>query len=113
MNGQGFEIGDFRVRIGEVRQAGGGVGGVGGGGGGGMGAQMMGMSGKGAVCEVEWVGGGVGEEGDWDWEEAEGVIRGFWEGLGMKGGRRVGEVSGLEEGDGSVRQWFEGLRSRG
>lgn len=100
VNGQGFEIDDFRVRIGEVRQAGGGVGGGGPG-------QMMGI-GKGAVCEVEWVGG---EEGDL--EGAGEVIAGFWEGLGVKGGRKVYEVPGVREGDGSVRQWFEGLRVRG
>lgn len=73
---------------------------------------MMGMGmGKGAVCEVEWVGAGA--DGEWDWEEAEVVIGGFWEGLGVKGGRKVCEVKGLEEGDWCVRQWFEGLRSRG
>ena len=94
-----FEVDDFRVWIGEVRQAG-----VGGGGGA---AQM----GKGAVCEVEWIGGGV--DGEEDWEGAGAVIAGFWEGLGVKGGRRVFEVAGLGEGDGCVRQWCEGLRVRG
>ena len=74
---------------------------------GGGGGQMMGM-GKGAVCEVEWVGGDEG-----GWEGAGEVIAGFWEGLGVKGGRKVYEVPGLGEGDGTVRQWFEGLRARG
>lgn len=91
MNGVAFEIDDFRVRIGEVRLAG-----------------VGGQVGKGAVCEVEWMGGG--EE---DWEGAGAVIAGFWEGLGVKGGRRVFEVAGLGEGDGCVRQWCEGLRVRG
>ena len=95
VNGQAFEVDDFRVRIGEVRQAGGG------------GAGQMG---KGAVCEVEWVGGGEDEA---DWEGAGAVIAGFWEGLGVKGARRVFEVAGLGQGEGSVRQWCEGLRVRG
>ena len=109
VGGLGFEVGEFRVRVGEVRVGGagagaGGGGAVGGGGGGGAG-------GRGAVCEVEWVGVEDGEEVDWD--EAGRVIRGFWEALGVKGARTVIAVPGLKEGEGGVRQWCEILRIRG
>ncbi|KAK3177114.1 hypothetical protein OEA41_008442 [Lepraria neglecta] len=93
VNGQAFEVGDFRVRVGEVRQGGGGGGQIG----------------KGAVCEVEW----VGVEGEEEWEAAGPVITGFWEGLGIRGARRVFGVPGLAKGEGSVRQWCEVLRVRG
>lgn len=82
-HGQGFEVGDFRVRVGEVRQ---GIGGT--------------VQGRGVVAEVEYMGG---EE-----EEGEGMIRAFWEGLGVRGAREVGE-----EGWGDVRRWCEVLRLRG
>ena len=93
VNGQAFEIGDFRVRVGEVKQGGGGGGQIG----------------KGAVCEVEW----VGVEGEEEWEAAGPVITGFWEGLGIRGARKVFHVPGLAKGEGSVRQWCEVLRVRG
>lgn len=98
-NGEGFEIGDFRVRVGEVRQGGGG------------GGQMA----RGAICEVEWVGGDDEDDNEKmeDWEAAEAVIRGFWEGLGIRGARSVFSVAGLAQGEGSVRQWLEVLRIRG
>ncbi|KAK4691593.1 hypothetical protein P7C71_g5435, partial [Lecanoromycetidae sp. Uapishka_2] len=95
-NGQSFEIGDFRIRVGEMRQGGGG-------------GQMT----RGAICEIEWVGGD--EEGDkeTDWDTAETTIRGFWEGLGIRGARSVFDVPGLALGESSVRQWCEILRVRG
>lgn len=97
-NGQGFEVGDFKVRVGEVRQGSGG------------GGQM----GRGAICEVEWVGDDDDEdEKIADWVAAEAVIRGFWEGLGVRGARSVINVPGLALGEGSVRQWCEILRIRG
>lgn len=99
-NGQAFEIGDFRVRIGEVRQGGGG------------GGQMA----RGTICEVEWVGGDDEDEEEKkteDWDAAEAVIGGFWEGLGLRGARSVFNVPGLGLGEGSVRQWCEILRVRG
>lgn len=92
--GQAFEIGDFRVRLGEIKQ------GVGGG------AQ----TGRGALCEVEWTGGEGVEE---DWEGGGAAIAGFWEGLGITGAKKVFDVPGLVEGEGSVRQWCEILRVRG
>ena len=96
-NGLAFEIGDFKVRVGEVRQ--GSAGGA---------AQM----GRGAVCEVQWDGAGDGE-GEDAWEAAEGVIRGFWDGLGLTGARECFWVPGLGLGEGTVRQWCELLRIRG
>lgn len=81
------------MRIGEVRQ---GVGGT--------------VQGRGVVAEVEWVGGGEEEEG-----EGEGMIRAFWEGLGVGGAREVGVGAGEEgmDGWGDVRRWCEVLRLRG
>ena len=99
-NGHAFEVGDFRVRVGEVKQ---------GGGGGNVGVSM------GAICEIEWVGGDVegGEGGTTEELEAgEVVIRAFWEGLGVKDARSVFTVPGLTLGEGSVRQWCEILRLR-
>lgn len=90
-NGQGYRTGEYRVRLGEVRQ------------GAGSGAQL-----KGIAVEVEWTGG---EEGDL--ETGETMIRAFWDGLGLKKGRGVVHVAGLEKGNGSVRQWFEVLRLKG
>ena len=131
VGGVGFEVGDFGVRIGEVRQ------GVGGG------ALMV----RGAVVEVEWRGGRGGGSGDGgrrkrreeeeetkregrrgkndeeeeeeeeeedDWNAAETMIRTFWEGLGL-GTSRAREflrVPGIREGDAGVRQWCEALRLR-
>ena len=86
-------MGDFRIRVGEVRQ---GVGGT--------------VHGRGVVVEVEYLGEEGGEE---EWEEGERVIRAFWEGLGVRGGREVVRVPGVEEGAGEVRQWCEVLRLRG
>ncbi|KAL6716838.1 hypothetical protein ACLMJK_004750 [Lecanora helva] len=95
--GYAFEVGDFKVRIGELRQ---------GGAGGGGGAQM----GRGTVVEVEW--SGDEEKGEEDWESAEAVIGAFWDGLGVKGAKRAFWFPGLREGEGSVRQWCEILRIR-
>lgn len=90
MSGLAFEVGEYCVRVAEVRQGSGS-------------SQII----KGVVVEVEWRGG---EEGDW--EEAEVMIRAFWEGMGVKGAREVLQVAGLAKGDGSVRQWCEVLRLR-
>lgn len=67
--------------------------------------------GRGTVVEVQWAGSEE-EEGLEDWEGGEAMIGGFWEGLGVKGARRVFWVPGLGEGEGSVRQWCEVLRIR-
>ena len=94
-HGHAFEIGDFRVRVGELRQSGSG------------GGQM----GKGAVCEVSWVGEEA-EQGKESWEAGEAVVKGFWEGLALRGAREVYWVPGLGDGEGTVRQWCELLRPR-
>lgn len=90
-----FEIGEFRVRVGELRQGGSG------------GGQM----GRGAVCEVAWVGEEAGPEQE-DWEAREVVVKGFWEGLALRGAREVYWVPGLGDGEGTIRQWCELLRPR-
>lgn len=94
-HGHAFEVGDFRVRVGELRQAGSG------------GGQM----GRGAVCEVAWVGEET-EQGKEGWEAGEGVVKGFWEGLALRGAREVYWVPGLGDGEGTIRQWCEILRPR-
>ncbi|KAI9769025.1 MAG: hypothetical protein M1839_003822 [Geoglossum umbratile] len=54
-----------------------------------------------------------------DWEKGEEVIRAFWEGLGLKGGRSYVKVAGVGEGPVSSRpldlprQYCEMLRLRG
>lgn len=93
VHGHALEVGDFRIRVGDVRQGSGG------------GAQ----NGRGTVVEVQWVGS---EEGEEDWESAEAVIGSFWDGLGVRGARKVFWVPGLAEGEGSVRQWCDILRIR-
>jgi len=92
-NGHAFEIDDFIVRVGEIRQ--------------GIGAASL--MGRGAVCEVQW---NAPEEDEEDWMTAESVIKGFWDGLGIAGARECFWAPGLGEGEGSVRQWCEILRTR-
>ena len=94
-NGHAFEIGNFRVRVGELRQSGSG------------GGQM----GRGAVCEVAWVGEDA-EQGGENWEVGEAVVKGFWEGLALRGAREVYWVPGLGSGEGTIRQWCDLLRPR-
>lgn len=103
-NGLSYEVGDFRIRVGELRQ--------------GMGSsQVL----RGIIVEINWAGdggGGVGGRGeggvsDRTEDEVEGVIKGFWEELGVKGAKEVFQVAGFAEGNGTVRQWFEMLRLRG
>ncbi|KAF6225228.1 hypothetical protein HO133_010425 [Letharia lupina] len=93
--GHAFEIGDFRVRVGELRQGGSG------------GGQM----GRGAVCEVTWIREEAEQEQE-GWEVGEAVVKGFWEGLALRGAREVYWVPGLGDGEGTIRQWCELLRPR-
>lgn len=98
-NGPAYEVGDFRVRVGELRQ------GVGS-------SQVL----RGIVVEISWAGNGGGsgaEDSDRMEEEVEGVIKGFWEPLGITGAKEVFQVAGFAEGNGTVRQWLEMLRLRG
>lgn len=67
--------------------------------------------GRGAVCEVAWVGDEAEQEKE-RWETEESVVKGFWEGLGLRGAREVYWVPGLGDGEGSIRQWCELLRPR-
>ena len=101
-NGAAFEVGDFRIRIGELKQGFGGV------------TQMT----RGAICEIEWNDTDSVQQGSTDgpreeeWMAAEPVIRGFWDALDMKGARDVFLVPGLGDDMSSVRQWCEILRIR-
>lgn len=103
-NGATFEVGDFKVRVGELKQGYAG------------GTQM----GRGAVCEIEWIAsqdsrergtGGSKSEGE-DWKSTQRIILEFWSTLAIKGAREVLLVPGMDDGDGSVRQWCEVLRLR-
>ena len=94
-SGYAFEVGDYRVRVAELRQGGSG------------GGQM----GRGAVCEVTWVGEEAEQEEE-GWEAGEAVVNGFWEGLALRGAREVYRVPGLGDGEGTIRQWCELLRPR-
>ncbi|MCJ1321933.1 hypothetical protein MMC15_007278 [Xylographa vitiligo] len=87
-NGQIFEIGDFRIRIGEVRQGG---------------TQQV----RGTICEIEWTSGDKN-----DWATGEDVIKSFWTALDMKGPREYIRVPGIDEEFGNIRQWCDALRLR-
>ncbi|MCJ1481706.1 hypothetical protein MMC06_001865 [Schaereria dolodes] len=89
-NGQAFEIGNFRVRIGEVKQGQGG-------------AQQV----RGVIIGIEWTA-----REEYDWGVTEGVVKAFWDVLDIKGAREYIRVAGVEENFGSIRQWCEGLRLR-
>ena len=88
-NGQAFEVEDFRIRLGEVRQGQGGA-----------------QQNRGVIVEVEWAGG------DDDWDAIEDEIRAFWTGLDFKGAREYIRVPGIEKNLGNIRQWCEAIRLR-
>lgn len=94
-SGHAFEVGGYRVRVAELRQGGSG------------GGQM----GRGAVCEVTWIGDEA-EQGKEGWDAGEAVVKSFWEGLALRGAREVYWVPGLGDGEGTIRQWCELLRPR-
>ncbi|KAL8677588.1 MAG: hypothetical protein Q9186_005997 [Xanthomendoza sp. 1 TL-2023] len=87
IDGLAFEIGDFRVRAGELRQ------GVGG-------AQLV----RGVVVEVAYTGQGGGGQ---DRSQTEEIITVFWDELGVNGakGFRGGKKGEEEDGFESVRLW--------
>ena len=89
-NGQAFEAGDLRVKIGEVRQGQGGA-----------------QQGKGVIVEIEWAGGD-----EYHLSTAEGVIGAFWKKIDIKGARECMRVPGVEQDFSNVRQWCEALRLR-
>ena len=88
--GYAFEVDDFRIRLGEVKQGQGGP-----------------QQTKGIVVELEWLSGDEN-----DWTTAEEVIKSFWSTLDIKGTRDHIKVPGLGDGFGNIRQWFEALRLR-
>ena len=90
VNGQAFEAGDFRVKVGELRQGQGGS-----------------QQSRGVVTELEWI---TGDENDWS--SAEAIIVGFWEGLDVKGAKGYLRSPGDGSGFNTVRQWCEALRTR-
>ena len=90
INAQAFEVGDFRVHLGEIRQG-------------------PTSPGRAVVIEVSWAGGGEEE----DWENAEAVIKPFWDQLEVVGAKECFHVPGVNKNYGSVRQWCEILRLRG
>ena len=93
-NGMAFEMEDFRIRIGEVRQ--------------GQGALV-----KGTVVEMEWLASPGGDLEERDWDTAQLVIRAFWETLGIDGAREVIRVSGSgDKGFDLVSQYCQLLRFR-
>ena len=89
-NGQAYEVGDFIIRFGEVKQGQGG-------------AQQI----KGTIVELECFAGDVE-----DWETAELDIKAFWAQLDIKGAKEFIRVQGLDQGSSNARQWFEALRLR-
>lgn len=95
-NGVAFEMEDFRVRVGEVRQ--------------GQTALV-----KGTIVEVEWLAAADGDsEEQTDWDTAQLVIRAFWDTLGIEGAREVIRVPGSgNKGFDLVSQYCQLLRSRG
>jgi TATA-binding related factor (TRF) of subunit 20 of Mediator complex len=93
--GTSFLIGDWKVRLGELRISGG---------------QGQGRV-RGCVCEVEFLFGDDGEEEEEDPEEIEGLARAFFEGLthgsdvDLAGMKVVGTAPGRENR--LVRQYME------
>jgi hypothetical protein len=91
-NGQAYEVGDFVVRFGEVREIRQGQGGV----------QHI----RGTVAQITWAGDEV------DISTAEASIREFWNELQIPGAKEFTKVAGLDLGFGEVRQWLEVMRLR-
>ena len=89
INGQYFEVEDFRLRIGEVRQGQGGA-----------------QQNRGVVVEVERIGGAD------DWDTVEDDVKSFWAGLEFKGAKEFIRVPGVETDLANIRQWCEALRLR-
>lgn len=88
--GYAFELDEFRVRLGEVKQG-----------------QGTSQQTKGVIVEVEWLSG---EE--YGWAAAEEAIRSFWATFGIKGARNHITVPGLGDAFGNIRQWCEALKLR-
>ena len=89
-NGQAFEAGDFRVKVGEVRQG-----------------QGSSQQSKGLIVELEWMSGNEN-----DWAFAEPIIMGFWKGLEIRGAKEYLWNQEFIGGFGTIIQWCEALRVR-
>lgn len=94
-NGLAFEMEDFRVKVGEMRQG------------------QTGLV-KGTVVEVEWLAAADEDsEEESDGDTAQLVIRAFWDTLGIDGAREVMRVPGSgNKGFDLVSQYCQLLRSR-
>lgn len=94
--GASFLIGDWKVRIGELRISGG---------------QGQGRV-RGCICEVEFFLGSDGEEDDR--EEIDGLARPFFEGLLHGSGVNAGDMKvigpGVGQSNGLIRQYMDLLR---
>ena len=85
-----FEVDDFRIRLGEVKQG-----------------QGSSQQTKGVIVELEWLG-----EMEIEAVAAEEAIKSFWSSLNIKGARDYIRIPGLGDNFGSIRQWCEALRLR-
>ncbi|KAI9723295.1 MAG: hypothetical protein M1812_001178 [Candelaria pacifica] len=105
-NGSSYELQDFKVRLGEVKQG-------------------QNAIHKGVIAELEWVAGSGNDIWEAenaaetnDWEAGELVIRALWEGLDISGSREMIRAPGVgqedEKGKGMdlARQYCEILRLR-
>lgn len=102
MQGAAYEIDEFRIRVGDLRQI--------------TPRQQM----RGTVVEIEWIGNGEGnDDKEEDLEGGEVLIQAFWENLGMEFGekqivREFVTPPGLRRDQlASVRLFVELLRLRG
>ncbi|KAL8949598.1 MAG: hypothetical protein Q9222_004313 [Ikaeria aurantiellina] len=94
VDGLAYNVGDFRIRAGELKQ------GVGG-------AQLI----RGVVVEVTYTDRGIEEQNSTDMEES---IMAFWEELGAKGAKTLSrkELADQEDEFGNVRLWCKILMLR-
>lgn len=88
VGGHAYEVGDFRVRFGDVRQGQGG-------------AQQI----RGTVIEIE-------SSIDASSSDAEEAIKSFWASLGIKGAKEYTKSAGPKYGLNDIGLWFEAMRSR-
>ena len=88
--GLAFEVGDFRVRLGELKQG-----------------QSGTQQNKGVVVEIEWM-----SADDIDWSTTQGTIKSFWTSLGITNAKEYITVTGFKDNFGSIRQWCKALELR-
>ena len=90
INGQAFEAGDFRVRLGELKQG-----------------QGSSQQSKGMIAELEWMAGSENDRAS-----AESVVKEFWKGLEIRGAKEYMRGLGTSTGLNTIGQWYEALRTR-